>query len=281
MGGRAECEPRATPLSTRSILRRIPTFRSPFFSFSVVPPGRPPPFPTVCSFTIFFFLLFFVSPLFNTEKTRSKNRGGEDASSHPTHPWGPTLKKKSVAKAKIFFLLIALGRNSVSFADCHTEQNSDGVYHSQNNPVVASLFDRSELVYRRWVGKNFGWVAARPQPKRRTKCETPVACEKLHFAISWGPLPLYFTQKTHTKTQNQTVPDLPEWVRSADAGRTTQPPAETQIYLTYWRGGSGGQYIFGLIRSQLWLSPFRIGADLSLLSYHVFWANLAHMLAGA
>ena len=43
VGGRAECEPRATPLSTRSILRRIPTSRSPFFSFSVVPPGRPTP----------------------------------------------------------------------------------------------------------------------------------------------------------------------------------------------------------------------------------------------
>ena len=143
-----------------------------------------------------------------------------------------------------------------------------------------SLTDRTGLSPLGW--ENFGWVAARPQPKRRIKCETPVACEKLHFAISLGPLPLYFTQKTHTKTQNQTFPDLPEWVRSADAGRTTQPPAETQIYLTYWRGGSGGQYIFGLIRSQLWLSPFRIGADLSLLPCHVFGVfYLTYMLAGA
>ena len=110
------------------------------------------------------------------------------------------------------------------------------------------------LVCRRWVGKNFGWVAARPQPKRRINCETPFACETIHFAISWGPLPLYFTQKTHTKTQNQTFPDLPEWVRTADAGRTTQPLAETQIYLTgLWVGGVGKTF-FGSLRSQLWLS---------------------------
>ena len=68
VGGRAECEPRATPLSTRSILRRIPTSRSPFFSFSVVPPGRPPPFPTVCSFPFFLFSPFLRLPLIQHRK---------------------------------------------------------------------------------------------------------------------------------------------------------------------------------------------------------------------
>ena len=40
------------------------------------------------------------------ENTYSKNCGVEDESSHPTHPWGPTLKKKSVAKAKILYIYI-------------------------------------------------------------------------------------------------------------------------------------------------------------------------------
>ena len=67
VGGRAECEPRATPLSTRSILavRRVNWL--PLFPFSFAPHGRPPPFPTVCDI-LAFFLLFFVSPIVTQEK---------------------------------------------------------------------------------------------------------------------------------------------------------------------------------------------------------------------
>ena len=95
-----ECEPRATPLSTRSILavRRVNWL--PLFPFSFVPHGRPPPFPTVCDS----LRLFFVYPMITQENTYSKNCGEEDESSHPTHPRGPALKKKSLLlKQKYFF----------------------------------------------------------------------------------------------------------------------------------------------------------------------------------
>ena len=84
----------------------MPILRLPFFSFSFVPHGRPPPFPTVCDIRLFVLLFSSFTPSLHKKNTHSKNCDGEDASSHPTHPWGPTLKKKSVAKAKIFFLLI-------------------------------------------------------------------------------------------------------------------------------------------------------------------------------
>ena len=176
-----ECEPRATPLSTRSILRRIPT----------------------CSFTFFFFLLFFVSPLFNTENTRSKNRGGEDASSHPTHPWGPTLKKKSVAKAKIFFLLNDCGQPaSHRFATLlclHISEGSDR----------RSTYDRSELVCRRksWE-KNLAGTqphARVPSPKfGETNCENPFACET-SLSRARGPV-LFHTKHTQNAKINLSRP---------------------------------------------------------------------------
>ena len=67
VGGRAECEPRATPLSTRSILAVCRVNRLPLFPFSFVPHGRPPPFPTVRDIRTF-LLLFFVSPIVTQEK---------------------------------------------------------------------------------------------------------------------------------------------------------------------------------------------------------------------
>ena len=62
-----ECEPRATPLSTRSILAVCRVNRLPLFPFSFVPHGRPPPFPTVRDIRTF-LLLFFVSPIVTQEK---------------------------------------------------------------------------------------------------------------------------------------------------------------------------------------------------------------------
>ena len=69
VGGRAECEPRATPLSTRSILavRRVNWL--PLFPFSFVPHGRPPPFPTMCDI-LTFLSSFLRLPHIYTEKTR-------------------------------------------------------------------------------------------------------------------------------------------------------------------------------------------------------------------
>ena len=64
-----ECEPRATPLSTRSILavRRVNWL--PLFPFSFVPHGRPPPFPTMCDI-LTFLSSFLRLPHIYTEKTR-------------------------------------------------------------------------------------------------------------------------------------------------------------------------------------------------------------------
>ena len=72
VGGRAECEPRATPLSTRSILAVYRSFGSPFFSFSFVPHGRPPPFPTVCDFRIFVFIFSSFTPCSPKKNTFQK-----------------------------------------------------------------------------------------------------------------------------------------------------------------------------------------------------------------
>ena len=130
--------------------------------------------------------------MFNTE-THSNNGAG-DASTHPTHPRGPALKKKSVAKAKIFFLLIA--HSQLCTLQLHRE------YHTK---VCFCSEESGRRISFRPIGtgpsplgwKNFGWVAARPQPKRKINCETPFACEKIHFALSLGPLPLYHTQNAH------------------------------------------------------------------------------------
>jgi len=137
-----------------------------------------------------FFCLFSIYPLFNTE-TRFKN-GAEDASSHLTHPREPAWKKKSVAKAKNIFSSDRTRSELRQLASLPTV-----LFLIRRLSVVAHLFDRSDWSVAVGLGKSFGWVAARPQPKRRINCENPFACEKLHFAISQGLLPLYHTQNTH------------------------------------------------------------------------------------
>ena len=83
VGGRAECEPRATPLSTRSSPAEHRSLGSPFFSFSVVPPGRPPPFPTVREFRIF-VSVFSSFPPFSTQKNTFQKPG--EKTRLPTQP---------------------------------------------------------------------------------------------------------------------------------------------------------------------------------------------------
>ena len=133
------------------------------------------------------------------------------------------------------------------------------------------------LTDRNWsiavgVGKNFGWDAAasvRPQPKiRRKNCEIPSPAR----TPSRGPSALVLYTKNTRRTQKSTFPDLPERVWTADAGHTTQPPAEkiSNLFDTFigrlWVGGSGRTFSDCLFPTLL---PFRIDADLSLLSYHV------------
>ena len=119
-------------------------------------------------------------------------------------------------------------------------------------------FDRSELVCRRWVGKRI-WLGrirnrASPAEKFGEKTAKFHRLRELHLA---GPRPLYFTQKNTRRTQKSTFPDLlPEWVWTADACHTSQPPAEkTQIYFksSGWEGWVG---LFGL-NSQLFPVPNR------------------------
>ena len=128
------------------------------------------------------------------------------------------------------------------------------------------LFDRSELVCRRKVGKRI-WLGrirkrASPAENSEKKLRNSIACENYHLA---GPLPLYFTHKNTRRTQKSTFPDLPEWVWTADAGHTTQPPAEkiSNLFDTFirrlWVGGSGRTFSDCLSPTLL---PFRIGANL-------------------
>ena len=134
------------------------------------------------------------------------------------------------------------------------------------------FFDRSELVCRRWGWEKFSWDAAactRPQLKiRRKNCEIP---SPVRNPSRGPPAPVLYTKNTR-RTQKSTFPDLPEWVWTADAGHTTQPPAEkiSNLFDTFigrlWVGGSGRTFSDCLFPTLL---PFRIDADLSLLSYHV------------
>ena len=144
------------------------------------------------------------------ENTFAKNCGVEDESSHPTHPWGPALKKKSVAKAKIFFLLKVNGQSkfcsntmNVSFAEYHTD-----VCSIQRKPIVAShLTDRNWSVAvkvgkRIWLGLSRMLESSAPK-FGETNCENPFACE---HTFSRGPSALYFSHKTHAKRKNQPFP---------------------------------------------------------------------------
>ena len=112
------------------------------------------------------------------------------------------------------------------------------------------------------------------------KTANSIACENYHLA---GPYPLYFTHKNTRRTQKSTFPDLPERVWTADAGHTTQPPAEkiSHLFDTFirrlWVGGSGRTFSDCLFPTLL---PFRIDANLSLLAYHVS-GKPYFMLAGA
>ena len=96
--------------------------------------------------------------------------------------------------------------SSVSFAECHTEQNYDVVCHSQKNPVVASLWPiGTGLSPLGW--ENF-WLRrirkrASPAKNSEKKSAKSIACENYHLA---GPRPLYFTQKTHAERKNQPFP---------------------------------------------------------------------------
>ena len=72
------------------------------------------------------------------------------------------------------------------------------------------LFDRSELVCRRWVGKRI-WLGrirkrASPAEKFGEKTAKFHRLRELHLA---GPRPLYFTQKTHAERKNQPFPTSP------------------------------------------------------------------------
>ena len=97
------------------------------------------------------------------------------------------------------------------------------------------LFDRSELVCRRWGGKKF-LAGTHPQAcvSSRKFGEKTAKLHRLRELPSRGPSALVLYTQNTRRTQKSTFPDLPERVWTADAGHTTQPPAEkTQIYLTY------------------------------------------------
>ena len=155
------------------------------------------------------------TPYLHRKNTYSKNCGEEDESSHPTHPRGPALKKKSVAKAKIFFLLKVRGQPAswrilhcclLSFAECHTEQNFDCLFSEGSDR--RSSFDRSDWSVAVKVGKRI-WLRLCRMPESsaqkfgETNCENPFACE---HTSSRGPSALYFSHKTHAKRKNQPFP---------------------------------------------------------------------------
>ena len=141
------------------------------------------------------------TPSLHKKNTYSKNCGEEDESSHPTHPRGPALKKKSVAKAKIFFLLKVSGQLQL-----RRVPHCCLLYSEETDR--RSTFDRSVLVCRR---KSWEKNLARTQPHARvpspkfgeTNCENPFACE---HTFSRGPSALYFLHKTHAKRQKSTFP---------------------------------------------------------------------------
>ena len=126
----------------------------------------------------------------------------EDESSHPTHPRGPALKKKSVAKAKIFFLLKVSGQLQLS-RECST-----AVCFIQRKPIVAPLLtDRYWSVAvkvgkRIWLGLS-RMLESPAQKFGETNCENPFACE---HTLSRGPSALYFLHETHAKRQKSTFP---------------------------------------------------------------------------
>ena len=125
------------------------------------------------------------------------------------------MKKKSVAKAKIFFLLKVRGQPAswrtlhcclLSFAECHTEQNFDCLFSEGSDR--RSSFDRSDWSVAVKVGKRI-WLRLCRMPESsaqkfgETNCENPFACE---HTSSRGPSALYFSHKTHAKRKNQPFP---------------------------------------------------------------------------
>ena len=171
------------------------------------------------------------TPYLHRKNTYSKNCGEEDESSHPTHPRGPALKKKSVAKAKIFFLLKVRGQPAswrilhcclLSFAECHTEQNFDCLFSEGSDR--RSSFDRSDWSVAVKVGKRIwlGRIRKRASPAEKfgeKNLRNSIACET---SLSRALGPVLYTQNTR-RTQKSTFPDLPEWVWPAAAGHISQP----------------------------------------------------------
>ena len=112
------------------------------------------------------------------------------------------MKKKSVAKAKIFFLLKVSGQLQLS-RECST-----AVCFIQRKPIVAPLLtDRYWSVAvkvgkRIWLGLS-RMLESPAQKFGETNCENPFACE---HTLSRGPSALYFLHETHAKRQKSTFP---------------------------------------------------------------------------
>ena len=118
------------------------------------------------------------------------------------------------------------------------------------------LFDRSELVCRRWGGKKF-LAGTHPQAcvssrKFGEKTANSIACENYHLA---GPRPLYFTLKTHAERKNQPFPTFPKGCGPRmRATLLSLRLKKSQIYLTHlldacgWEGRVG---LFRIVFSQL------------------------------
>ncbi len=169
------------------------------------------------------------------ENTYSKNCGVEDESSHPTHPWGPALKKKSVAKAKIFFLLKVNGQSkfctntmNFSFAEYHTD-----VCSIQRKPIVAPhLTDRNWSVAvkvgkRIWLGRSRMLASpAQNSEKQTAKIHSPARTP------SRGPSALYFFTRNTRKTQKSTFPL--RWLTRYTSLLDSSP--ETQFTMGGWEG---------------------------------------------
>ena len=163
-----------------------------------------PPVPMTVRFHVFLLLFPFLStPYFNT-LTLPRTVDRRICPPNPTR--GDLLEEKERCFAKIFFLLIAYGLNSLAQV-CYAFRTYHNTVRSCSQlPGRRSICDQSDcqspLGWENfWLGRRM-----RPQPKRRIFLRNP--------SLGAMPLPNFvFKHRTHTKTQNLNLPNFPNRVR--------------------------------------------------------------------